>query len=601
MSVAEQHMLPLFAPPTRMVPAPAIVPLRSPPAGGGEEAGSSLSDDAFRAMGLRDYQVEACQAIWKELGEHRSTMLVLATGLGKTRTAACLIRAWLRAGRGNVLWLAHRSELLDQARAELEDLTGEHVSLEQAQFRGGGTRVIVGSVQTLKGARLKGWQSDRFTLIVTDEAHHAVGKSYRAIYDHFGAAKHLGLTATPKRHDGKAQGRVYNSVAYVRGISWGISEGYLVPLELEDGFIETIDLSKVQTVKGDLDQAAVEQEILKATAAIVHAAIKCAGDKRSLIFTPRVASAHAVAAGLNAVQAENARSVDGGTDKTIRRFILRGHKADSFQHLVNCAVYTEGYDDPGVQRGTIARPTKSLPLYEQILGRYLRPLPGVGQLPTREERLAAIAASSKPCAAIVDITGKNGKHRLISPVDILGGTYTDAERTRAKKLLRKTPGDVDTALRRARTELTQEELKRKEAQAKKAAAIGVTWRFDKRNPFAALGVHEEPGELHPDWFYNAMTTEQFDQLKEIGVTVQPGTNYGQANKLLSNARMRKQRGLASFKQIRFLNRYGIDGRRMYRSTASRLYEAISGNGFKALDPERVKEVVGRGREPGEDG
>lgn len=616
MSVAEQHVLPLFAPRPRMVPVDPAAGLDPPPvppdrlrplAGGGEEAGGLRAEeqftaDRFRAMGLRDYQVEACLAIWKELGIDQATLLVLATGLGKTRTAASFIRAWLRAGQGNVLWLAHRDELLTQAREELEQLAGEHVSLEQAQWRGGGTRIVVGSVATMKGDRLRNWAKDRFSLVVTDEAHHAINKSYRAIYDHFSGAKLLGLTATPKRHDGKAQGRVFKSVAFVRGISWGISEGYLVPLELEDGYVESIDLSAVNTVSGDLDQAAVEAQILKAVAPIVDNARKAAaGGRRSLIFTPRVASAHAVAAGLNEATAECARAVDGQTDKSLRKFILRGHKADTFQHLVNCAVFTEGYDDPGVQCGTIARPTKSVPLYEQILGRYLRPLKGIGELPTKEDRLAAIAASAKPFAYVVDITGQAGKHKLVSPVDILGGTYTDAEKARAKKNLRGKAGNVEKALEQARAELTAEEAARAKAMAKKAAAVAVKTRLRKVDPFSLLGVHDEPGEMHPAWYFDPMTTEQFDQLKEFGIEAAPDTKYGQANKLLSNARMRKQRGLTSYKQIKFLQRYGIDARRMYRATAGRVFDAIKANGWKGLDPAVLSQIVGRGRTVGEEG
>jgi len=337
---------------------PRVVGLEPPPT-----PAESPRGGAVRWPGLRDYQIEACEAIGVELAMHRSTLLVMATGLGKTITAAAFVHRWKAEHSlwpDSVLWLAHRDELLSQSREQIERLTGELVSLEQADFRGGGTRIMVASIQTLKGKRLEAWAPDRFSLIVVDEAHHAPSPSYRKILDHFKAAKIVGLTATPDRLDGKAQGDVFETVALKRDIDFGITEGYLVPLVLEATYIESIDVGRAKTVMGDLDESTVEEEIVKAVAPIAKAVREATpAGERSLTFTPRVGSAHAVSEALNAHIIESSRCVDGKTEKQLRKAILRDHKRGRFAHLLNCLVFTEGYDDPGVRVGCIARLTKS--------------------------------------------------------------------------------------------------------------------------------------------------------------------------------------------------------------------------------------------------
>jgi len=147
--------------------------------------------------GLRDYQRHRVDQIRTLLGTFRSSLLTLHTGGGKTRTAATIVKHW----PGRVLWCAHRDFLCNQARVELAALTREYIDLEKANWHAGDARVIVASVQTLQGERLKRKPRDTFSLIVMDEGHHGTSKSWRAIPEHFESAKVLYLTATPKRAD----------------------------------------------------------------------------------------------------------------------------------------------------------------------------------------------------------------------------------------------------------------------------------------------------------------------------------------------------------------------------------------------------------------
>jgi len=586
--------LAMFAPPVEpkreRIPPPSItgdpkaphgVCVGEPAPARGWEAGIIQTPPATME-GARDYQRDAILSVYKNLETHRSTLIVMATGLGKTFTAASIVHNW----NGRVLWLAHRDELLSQAMRELERLTGEEVSLEQAQSKGGGTRITVGSVATMRGARLKKWPRDEFSLIVIDEAHHAAAAGYKTIVEHFVSARILGMTATPDRGDKQGLHKVFDTVACNYDITFGIDNGYLVPVDLVEVYVSSINLDKVKTVAGDLEQAGVEKEIIKAVAPISRAVIDASKNgERTLTFTPRVASAHAVAAALNAECADNAHAIDGKTDESLRRDLLREHKTDGFQHLVNCLVFTEGYDDPGIIVGCIARPTKSRGLYVQMLGRLLRPPKGIGELQTRDERLLSIAQSSKPRAVILDITGHAGRHRLVSPVDILGLNYSETERIAAKKRLKKSPGSVKDALESARKEIAQ---KLAAAEARRLASVGqgakdavVSLSRRMLDPFSALDIEREPPLPQPNWAYDPISVGQLEQFKANGIPVPAGCKKGEATRILMEVSRRRAKGLCSYKMMKLLANPkfgGLDASQMSSGDANALREHIMTKG-----------------------
>jgi len=205
---------------------------------------------------LRPYQEEAVVASLRELDSVQSTMVVMATGTGKSVVFTELVR---RRPNDRILFLAHRDELLRQAVGHFETNLGEEVGLDQAQFYGGDERIIIGSVQTVTmPARLERYQPDRFDLIVTDEFHHGVSPSYRRIYDYFPAAKRWGCTATADRLDEKAMGMVSDSVAYVYDIQDAIRDGWLCDVRCTRIEIAGIDLSQVRTVAGELNQGELD-------------------------------------------------------------------------------------------------------------------------------------------------------------------------------------------------------------------------------------------------------------------------------------------------------------------------------------------------------
>lgn len=526
--------------------------------------------------GLRPYQREAVTRIGSELAGNRSTLLVMATGTGKTQTFGAVAKHW----PGRVLVLAHRDELIDQARSRLSKMTGEFVGVEQAERSALGERIVIGSVQTMcREARLKAFPVDRFGLVVVDEAHHAVARTYRKIIDHFASAKLLGVTATPDRADESAMGQVFDTVAFTYDIQDGIRDAYLCPVVVQQVQVDAIDLSAVKTTAGDLNQGQLDAVMASEEAlhGIARPTMELSGDRRTILFTTSVDNAHRLAEVLNRYRGGCARAVDGTTSFDTRRDLLRGHKAGEYQFLCNVGVLTEGYDDPAVACIAMARPTKSRALYAQCIGRGLRPFPG------------------KADCLVLDFSGNSGRHKLVSGLDILAGKWPDEVVERAKADAKKSPAmRSDEALARAAAAIEAE----KQAEIAKRARIKakVDYKANIVDPFGVLGMSSER-EHFPS---GPLTPGQLDTLNKFRIDVPEGCSRVQASRLISNAIMRKAKGLATYRQVRALSKYGIPAQQMYMATAGRLMDAIAKNGWKPIAPAEVSRIV-NAREVGEDG
>ena len=546
--------------------------------------------------GLRDYQRDAVRSIHEAFTKHRSTLLVMATGLGKTITFASIAKHW----PGRVLVLAHRDELIQQAQKKLRQLTGEHVEIEQASFTSSDGRLVVGSVQTLcRPQRLARLASDRFGLVVVDEAHHSPAKSYKAILGHFSGARLLGVTATPDRGDGRGLKQVFESVAYKRDINDGIADGYLAPVRTAPIVVDAIDLSAVGTVAGDLNQGQLDAVMSaeRALHGVVTPTMEQSGDRQTIVFTTSVENAHLLAEIFNRNRPGSARAVDGKTDIDERRRILAGHKRRDFQYLINVGVLTEGYDDPTVSCIAMARPTKSRALYTQCIGRGLRILDGIGEIANTDERVAAVAASAKPDCLVLDFVGNSGKHELISPLDILGGSVSDEVRRAARKLAVKRPGMLaGEALAEAKRQV--EEARRKAEAAKRASITAkVDYRVVTRDAFSVLHMKDPGAQLGGE----VASMKQLDYLQQKGVDIPANCTKAQASAITQSLFARQRQGLATYKQMRTLQRYGVDAVRMSMGTASRILDSIAQNGWRLPERSRVDSIIGASREVGAEG
>lgn len=507
-----------------------------------------------------------------------------------------VLSAWAARQRGRGLFLAHRSELLEQMRATLEKVIGEPVDLDQAELRAGRrARLVVGSVQTLwRDQRLDRHREHPFDFIVCDEAHHGTAVTYRKIFDAFPGAKLLGVTATPDRGDGIAMRTVFESVAFEYQINAAIEDGFLAPVVLQSAFIKEIKLAHVKSRAGDLSADELDEAMAEAIAPIARVALDSTGDRRTVIFCPGVRTAHGVADALNEARPGCAQAIDGSMDPDRRRFILQGHKRGAFQYLANCAILTEGYDDPGASCVIMARPTKSRALYTQCMGRGLRILPGVvDHLPEEEqadERRALIAASGKPDALLIDIAGNAGKHDLASALVILGGRFPEEVRKRAKKKLEEggVQMSVDQALEVAEKELRAERERKAARRTAKAAVEGkVLYELIKHDPFAAFGSKRKGLATNGD----PPTPGQLRRLAVEGIPADQVATKAEAARLIGTAESRRRAGLCNFKQVRWLASIGIDNpHRMYEATGRAIADAYKAHG-KLVPPRHVIDQI----------
>lgn len=502
----------------------------------------------------RFYQVECLGAIrcGFEGGEEReplrSLLVVLPTGLGKTFIFSELARTW----KGTVLVVAHRDELILQAKAELERATGERVGIEKAAENCADERIVVTSVQTMS-RRCVDFRAERFSLVIIDEAHRATAPSYRKVIDYFSSAKVLGVTATPDRADERALGTVFDDVAYKMDILDGIDIGYLVPVEGQEVVIQEIDLSGVERLT---DDEALDEAMLKAVEGIVQKAHELCGDEQAIIFTPGVRSAHAMADRMNLIKPGSSIAIDGETERELRRRLVGGYKTGLYQYLFNCDVATEGFDAPNTSIVGMAAPTESRSRYAQRAGRGTRVLPGVVDHlhgpENNEARRAAIAASKKPRMRILDFVGNAGKHTLCTPLDVLGESYTDEEVAEAKRRKKKPGESVDMyqELKDARAAL------KRQAEQLRAAKLKVNARVQRFDPFQALGMDRDDA-ISIRFGSRPITPNQADTLIHKGIAEADvrAMDYRSASRMLSSLRARRKAGLATVKQLATISKW----------------------------------------------
>lgn len=550
-----------------------------------------LPDGAAPAptSGARWYQTEALERILASLETNRSTLVVMATGLGKSYTFSLLARDW----PGKVLVLAHRDELVDQGQAELERVTGEYVEIEKAEFYASQrARIVMGSVQTLV-KRMERFAPGHFSLVIADEAHHYVAKSFRSVLDYFTGAKVAGFTATPDRGDEAALGQVFDDVSYLMDIEDGIDQGYLVPVHGRQVELTEINLEGVTKSAGDLAVGQLDEAMLKAVEGICRKTIELEPDRQGVVFLPGVKSAEYAMLKFNELRPGSAAFVSGMTDRDERKQIVRDFKAGRYQYLCNCQVATEGFDAPGASLIVLGRPTLSRQLYAQMLGRGTRVLPGIvdslhGKAVSAERR-SAISRSPKPDCMVLDFVGNSGKHSLCTPEDVLGGNYSPAEVEQAKKLAKEKPGcDVRSALNEARRILSE---LAKQTQAKVRAEVRA---FD---PFHALGIPVEDEVRYANRFGGRPATEgQMSALRLAGVPEDElsGMSKRAAGTLLDKFKERRAAGLATYKQMRQLKKFGLveDNITFERASAALTYVSSKGWGKRgAVDPAALYGIV----------
>lgn len=545
-------------------------------------------------MRARDYQHTAALAVIEQWKEVRSTLVVMPTGTGKTILFADIIR---RCFPKRALVLAHREELIFQARDKIQRVTGYQVEVEMADLRAhvrdgvlGRTHVVVSTIQTQTaggdgGGRMGKFEPSDFGLLIIDEGHHSTAKTYKRVIDYFGQNPHLkilGVTATPDRADEEALGQVFQSVAYDYEVLDAIRDGWLVPVEQQVVEIAGLDFSAIRTTAGDFNGAdlAAVMEAEKPLHGIADATLEIAGNRRSLVFAASVKQAEQLAEILNRHRAGSAGWVCGKTPKEDRRRILAEFASGSIQFVVNVGVLTEGFDDPGVELVVMGRPTKSRALYAQMIGRATRPLPGVvdDADDSPEHRRAAIAASAKASCLVVDFAGNAGRHKLMTTADILGGNVSDEAVELAASMARNAgkPIRMDETLAAAEEELKRREEARQLDAARRARLVAkAQYSVQTVDPFNVL--HMSP--VRSRGWDSGKTLS--DKQRALIAKHCPGVNadqisYAQGRQLVTELFRRWNGNLCTYKQARILAKHGYDTQNMTMAEAGKILDGLFG-------------------------
>jgi superfamily II DNA or RNA helicase len=326
---------------------------------------------------LRPYQERALLETFNQLAVDRRVLLVAPTGAGKTVIAATLIQ---RAPRlHHVLWLAHRTELIGQAREHLTRLglrcgvrCGKYIEQHPDHVDEEATHQI-GSVQTIHRQGPLAVVPD---LIVFDEAHHSMADSYQDIAKLAPDALMLGLTATPCRMDGRGLGNFYRSMRVVVTSSELYSEGYLrsplTYIEDEDQIVESLRGAK--TAAGDFTRASMSRAVdrVDLIGNVVRQALRLAPIVPKVVFAATIAHSRRIAERFRneGVAAEH---LDAHTPTAERARVIEALGTGKLEVVTNVDLFCEGWDLPGLGAVSLARPTKSFARLVQMIGRVQRP------------------------------------------------------------------------------------------------------------------------------------------------------------------------------------------------------------------------------------
>lgn len=325
---------------------------------------------------LRDYQqqiVADCRASFRE-GE-RKVLVQLATGGGKTVLGSFMVHGSSQKRDLTCWWLVHRRELISQASRTFTSMGINHGTIAGGYASDPLNRVQVGSIQTI-ARRLNDLPPP--DMIVFDETHHIGAAQWSEVFNRYPDAFVLGLTATPWRLDGRGLGSWYGRMVQGPTVSELIARGSLSPYRL---FAPSVpDMAGVETIGGDYKQrslAAIMDKPSITGDAVQHYQQFCAG-KRAVAFAVSIdhsqhIAAQFLAAGIPAEHVDGTMDV-ASRDAAVDRFV-RGETLI----LSNAELFGEGFDVPAIEAAILLRPTKSLSLYLQQVGRALRPCEGKAQ------------------------------------------------------------------------------------------------------------------------------------------------------------------------------------------------------------------------------
>lgn len=484
-------------------------------------------------MELRPRQKTFVENVEKGWRDYSKQLGVAPTGCGKTIMFSHLAKRQLQATGGRTLILAHREELIDQAIDKLRAATGIAADKEKAEFRASRTSpVVVASIQTMM-RRFDQWPSDHFELVVCDEAHHSLSDSWQKVLKYFDQnANILGVTATPDRGDKRDLGEYYENVAAEISLLDLINEGFLSPITIRSVPLE-IDLDGVSQTAGDFDSGDLGGALDPYLKQIALAIKTYAPIRKTLCFLPLIATSKKFT-DICVEQGLDARHIDGESEN--RKEILEDFANNKFSVLNNAMLLTEGYDCPDISCIVVLRPTRSRPLFAQMVGRGTRIAPGKANL------------------LILDFLWLHSRLKIVHPASLIAKNDEEAEAMTAIGVEKSAaiPEDltdllpVDLCALASEAAAAREEALRKklEAMANRKAKYMTAEEFAMRNHKMEIAEFEPTMKWHSD----PISEKQKVWVEKAGVNIDTVKSKGQASLILDAYFSSKSKQPASAKQ-----------------------------------------------------
>ena len=327
----------------------------------------------MKEIKLFDYQEDMKERIEKALRLHRSVMAQMPTGTGKTYLLTAAIDSFVEDNPNTKVWIvAHRKELVSQ----IEETIKKFYSYSSSKNKSLLVSVKAMSIQWL--ARHYNEIEEEPAMIVIDEAHHALAKTYKVMWERFPKAKFLGLTATPCRLNGKGFMDLFDVLVQSWSVPEFICKGRLATYDFvsikSDGVMQRlIDSLQKRGADGDYQNKEMDMLLNKRPSIerLYQSFEEYGKDRKGIVYAINISHAKKIMEqyqehGIKAV------AIDSKTPAAERQADIEAFKKGDIQVLVNVDIFSEGFDCPDVEFVQLARPTLSLAKYLQMVGRGLR-------------------------------------------------------------------------------------------------------------------------------------------------------------------------------------------------------------------------------------
>lgn len=501
---------------------------------------------------LRDYQrdaaIAAIHGFFRETdgeGPYDKQLLVEPTGSGKTVIFSAMSEYWLTKRNERVLILCDQTDLCGQAAEELQKFTGVYAQIEQGDNTARpDAKVVIATVQTM-AHRMEKFGPDAFGLIICDEADRSMADTWMKVLAYFDNGKKvLGVTATPDRTDQRCVMNYYQRIAHETPLFDLIRRGYLSKIMVQTVPLE-IDISKVRQIQGDYDKEELSKVLTPMFGKICEAIKLYASGRKILVFQPLIeTSKHFVEVardfGINAAHVDGAAS-----DREHVKGLFRRKEVEL---LSNAMLLGRGYNDRSIDCIVNLRPTRSGSLYRQFVGRGTRTWCPHGCHERCEH------ADAKQNLLLLDFLWTFHKLGLVRPAHLIA---TSAEQ--AKKLTdysARVAGEVldlegidSRVAKEAELELLKQLARAKVQNGKYFDAMEFAVQMHQRELIEYEAVCR--------WEMKPLTEGMADALRKMGFNTDTIKGQGHAHKIFELARARREAGLATFKQVKLMRKFGV--------------------------------------------